>query len=412
MTGIAISKRMRVVFAGGGSGGHVYPLLAVAEALKMKAQKQGIELELFYVGPSDHSRELFTSSGVTVAPILAGKIRRYFSIANLFDIPKFLIGSIQAMAKIFSLMPDAVFSKGGTGAFPVVFASWFFRIPVIIHESDAVPGMNNSISSIFAKKILLSFKKTLSYFPPPKGIVVGNPTRPHLDTSPKNPEEAKRVLGLDPQKPAVVFIGGSQGAQVINEFVLENLEELLKKIQIIHQTGQENFTEVERLAKTIFPDAARLVEPKEAEVKPRQNIMGDEAIPEEKPKVRPYWITPYLEDELGLVFQAADVVVSRAGSGSISTIAAFGKPSILIPIYGSANDHQRINAYEYAGTGAAVVIEEQNLAHALFLEELEKIMTDKARMEGMASAAKAFLKPDAAENIATEIFSICNLKIS
>lgn len=412
MTTAVASKRIRIVLAGGGSGGHTYPLLAVADALKSDAQRQGIELELFYVGPSDHSRERFAASGVTVVPILAGKVRRYFSIANLFDIPKFVVGSLQAMVKIFLLMPDAVFSKGGTGAFPVVFAGWFYRIPVVIHESDAVPGMNNSISSVFAKKILVSFEKTLAYFPPPKGVMVGNPTRSDLDTAPKNQEEAKRALGLDPSEPAAVFIGGSQGAQAINEFVLGNLDELLKKTQIIHQTGQENFAEVERLAKTAFPGVARLAMPAEAEIRPKQDVAGDVTIPNEKPKTKRYQIVPYLEKELGPVFQAADVVVSRAGSGSISTIAAFGKPSILIPIYGSANDHQRVNAYEYAGTGAAVVIEEQNLVHTLFLEEFERIITNTTRIESMKTAAKAFVRPDAARMIAAEIFSICGLKIS
>src|SRR6266481_9743294 len=134
-------RNITILFTGGGSGGHLYPLLAVVDELTRICREDYIALEAYYMGPQDKFRPLIESRGMKTIWISGGKWRRYFSIENFFDIPKMFIGLIQAMIKMFFIMPDAIFSKGGTGALPVIVAGWFYRIPIIIHESDATPGV-------------------------------------------------------------------------------------------------------------------------------------------------------------------------------------------------------------------------------------------------------------------------------
>src|SRR3989344_2424531 len=155
----------RIVLTGGGSAGHIYPLLAVADSLKRLAIDYGMVLELYYMGPADGYAEEIEADDIHIRTVFAGKLRRYFSLQNLVDAPKFFIGLVQAFWKLFWLMPDAIFSKGGTGALPVVLAGWFYRIPVMIHDSDSVPGLTNIISAKLASRIGVSFEHALKFFP-------------------------------------------------------------------------------------------------------------------------------------------------------------------------------------------------------------------------------------------------------
>ena len=201
-----ILQKFRVVLTGGGSGGHTYPLLAVAEALRERASKMQFELDLTYLGPNDASAvELFKKAGVTVKSVAAGKIRRYLSFQNITDIPKFFIGFFQALWKLYVIMPDVIFSKGGTGAFPVVIAGWFYRIPVVIHDSDAKPGLTNIASSFFSKRILVSFDAAKKYFNPNITSRTGVPVRHALFANPTTKELAKETLGFDPAKPSAPY---------------------------------------------------------------------------------------------------------------------------------------------------------------------------------------------------------------
>lgn len=378
----------RILLTGGGSGGHVYPLLAVAEALKkiVSAGDTNNELELIYLGPADAYSELLAQTGIKIYRLTAGKIRRYATgiPQNILDIPRFFWGLIQAFWKMFWLMPDAVFSKGGTGALAVVIAAWFYRVPVVIHDSDAIPGLTNLVSNFFARRVAISFEAARKYFHPAKTVLTGNPIRRRLLDKKIPPAAAKENLGFDPQAPLLLVLGGSQGAQRINDFVVIALKELLSRTQILHQTGKANYAEVKKLTSAVLLD-----------------------IPVQQQAASRYHAVPYLEDEeLVNALSAADVVASRAGSSSIFEIAAFGKPAILIPITESANDHQRANAYEFAATGAATVIEEQNLQPPIFLRELNSILNNPAQAEKMCQASRGFWKPEAAELIAKEILSL------
>ena len=370
----ASRENLKIVLTGGGSGGHVYPLIAVVEAISKMAIQEKRIVELHYLGPKDEWSERLKSFGIETHSIIGAKLRRYFSPLNFFDFFKFFIGLVQALGKLLFLMPDVIFSKGGTGGLAVIIAGWFYRIPIVIHESDAVPGATNSASAKFASKICVSFDAALAHFNPKKTILTGNPIRSEILGDLMMQRDAKEHLGFNPAGSFTLILGGSQGSERINNFILSNLEAILKETQVLHQTGRNNYEEVRRLSQTF--DKSR------------------------------YKALLYLEKELKAALTAADLVISRAGSGVIFEAAALGKPMLLIPLKGSANDHQRANAYEVMKTGAAVVIEEQNLLGTIFLNQLRQILSNPDVSNKMSAAARQFFKPSAAEVIAREIFGL------
>lgn len=373
---------LRIVLAGGGTGGHIYPLLAVTDALKNIAQKKDISLQLYYLGPHGDYDELLKTHGLTLRRIASAKIRRYSILRSIVDVPRFALSLLQAIIQLFRIMPDAIFSKGGPGAFPVVFAGWIYRIPSLIHESDAVPGVANRLSSIFAYRIAVGFEHGLQSFRPEKTAWVGNPVRPGLIEGKPDQKIAKESLGFKGLEPLVVILGGSQGSQRLNEFVLTNLQEFLTLSQVLHQTGKRNYEETAKLAQI----ALREIPPV---------ISSDHR----------YQASAFFDDNLKSVLAAADVIVGRAGAGSVTEIAAFGKPAILIPLEESANDHQRENAFEFAKSGGAVVIEENNLLPTVFFEQLKLILSPE-QLQKMRVASAAFFKPGAAELIAEELLAL------
>jgi len=373
------NTKFRLVLAGGGSGGHVYPMLAVLDAFQNRFRELNLPVEVTRMGPNDGYDVLFKNRGVYISHVSGGKLRRYLSLANFTDIPKFFIGFLQALFKLYFIMPDVIFSKGGTGALPVVVAGWFYRIPVAIHESDANPGLTNLFSAFFAKKIFVSFERATGSFYPGKTEVVGSPLRGEMITGATTKELAKETLGFSSSDPLLLVLGGSQGSTRINDFVLANLMALAKETQVLHQTGIANFAEVQKLSHAALVDES---------FKNRYQPIG------------------YFEKNMGLALTAADLVITRAGSNVIFEIAAFGVPAILVPLAESANGHQRINAYEFAKTGAAVVIEEGNLLPGIFFGQLKAILGDADLRAKMSAAAKGFFKPGAAEKIAQTLLQL------
>ena len=378
-------KKLRILLTAGGTGGHIYPILAIAGQLRILAVPKGIDLELRYFGAPGPYQDILESNGIKVSKILSSKLRRYFSLKNFLDAPKFVFSFFQALFKIFWFMPEAVFSKGGPGALAVVMASRFYRLPIVIHESDAVPGLTNRLSARSAKIIFTAFKKAAQYFPPEKIILVGNPIRTNILENIPDRESAKKAFGFNPTEPVILVIGGSQGALRINNFIADNLGEILDSVQVIHQAGPANFPEVKKETDFLL------------------RSLGDFY------KNR-YYLVGYLEEikDLRAAFAAADLVLSRAGSGAIFEIAAFSKPAILIPLEEAAGDHQRMNAYEYAETGAAIVIEENNLKPGIFLLQVQKILAEPELKAKMSQAAKNFSKPEAAKIIAEEILKLAS----
>ena len=364
---------MKILFTGGGTGGHVVPIIAIVrEIRKIYLEK---DLQFFFLGPKDEvSSTLLSQEGIKVKTILAGKIRRYISgkafFQNFIDICiKIPIGILQSFFYIFFLSPDLIFSKGGFGSIPGVFAGKLLFVPIFLHESDTTPGFANKLLRGFALEIFASFPKT-ECFSLKKLILVGNPIRRELLKGSK--EEAKSLFKLNSRatavKPVILILGGSQGAQRINDEILEILPRLLENFEVIHQCGKNNYATIKAELKLII----------NKDLEPF------------------YHLYPFLkESELRQAYAAADLIVSRAGSGSIFEIAAVGKPSILIPLSESAQNHQVKNAYTYQESGACLVMEENNFTSHFFLEKLKSLFTDPEALKKMSEEAKGFSRPEA-----------------
>lgn len=371
---------MRILFTGGGTGGHIFPLVAVARELKKLNSSQSEPLELFYLGPDDDfAFQALTQEGIRCEKISAGKLRRYADFQNFLDMFSVIGGIFQCLWKLLKIMPDVVFSKGGYGSIPVVFVSRLYFIPIIIHESDSVPGLANRIGAKFAKKIAVSFARTLKFFPPGKTALIGHPVRREILNYEKN--QARKDLGLNPDFPVILFLGGSQGAQRINEIILRILQKLEDIAETIHQCGSKNYDEYKQDVEIVWNKPVEIFSH--------------------------YHLFSFLDEKTySQALAASDLVISRAGAGTIFEIAAAQKPSILIPLAGSASDHQRVNAYEYAKIGAAEIIEEANLTPNLFLSQIENLLKNTEKMRLMAQRAKSFVNLDAAMIIAREIVEL------
>lgn len=377
------TKTIRIVCTGGGSGGHIYPMLAVIDELRKILSTDefaGSHTAMYYLGSPEEYAAEFTHRNIVIKHIASFKMRRYASVQNILDTIKAPFALLQALWHLFWIMPDVVFSKGGSGSVPVVLAAFFFRIPIFVHESDSIPGLSNRIAFPLAARVGLSFEKTLSFVSGKKVAVVGNPIRGSLIENIGGPhsQKAKSVFGFDAQVPLVLILGGSQGSARINDFAIDNAHTLVRSVQVLHQTGAFNFQNA----------------------KSELAVATKDFIPAERNR---YKIVDYLHDEMIEALLAADVVVSRAGSGAIFEIAAFGKASILIPLKEAAQNHQFYNAYEYTHAGACSVIEEENLKPGIFMQELIRILEDAPTKTAMEQAAKKFARPQAAFTIAREI---------
>jgi UDP-N-acetylglucosamine--N-acetylmuramyl-(pentapeptide) pyrophosphoryl-undecaprenol N-acetylglucosamine transferase len=365
---------VRVLFVGGGSGGHFYPLVAIAERLNSLANPPA----LYYAGPDAYDPEALKAVGMRFVRILSGKQRCYHSILNILDLFKLFFGLILAFIKLFFIYPDVIVSRGGYTSVPVLLAGAFFRIPIIIHESDAVMGKAHRIGIKFARHIVTTYEET--EMPPTKAVLqrFGIPIRSALLKGPDH--NAIEHLRIDPDRPVLLIMGGSQGAERINSLVLDSLDELLAEFTVIHQTGKKNFDVCTLSAKTLIPDEAVRIH------------------------YHPY---PFLDQStLNDAYHLSQIVISRAGSTSIYEIALHGKPSIIIPIPEDISHDQRTNAYAYARTGAASVIEEKNLSDGLLCSEINRIMQNEGLYSSMANAASAFGKADSAERIRDLVLKI------
>lgn len=371
---------MRILFTGGGTGGHVYPLVAIAREIRRLYPKNN--LEFFYVGPKEElATILLSQEDFIIKTIASGKIRRYFSFQNIIDaVFKIPFAILQSYFYLMFIKPHLVFSKGGSGSFAVAYAAKLLKIPVFLHESDVMPGLSNQKASKWAEKIFTSFEKT-EYFDPSKTIFTGNPIRKEILEGDR--QAGGEVFSLTFSKPVFLIIGGSQGAESLNEFILETLNTLLKNYELIHVAGRQNFEETK----------------KEAQVVIDENLE------------KYYHIYAFLDEEMTKqAYAVADIIVSRSGSGSIFEIAAAGKPSILVPLPSSAGNHQAKNAYAYSETGSCLVLEQENLTPNFFMENVRLLLLHPEKLEQMKQAALAFSRPLAARAIAREILEFLMLR--
>ncbi|MCX6719118.1 MAG: UDP-N-acetylglucosamine--N-acetylmuramyl-(pentapeptide) pyrophosphoryl-undecaprenol N-acetylglucosamine transferase [Candidatus Taylorbacteria bacterium] len=373
---------MKILFTGGVTGGHFYPIIAVAQAVREHAKERRILPPLLYfMAPTKYNPRALFDNELEFISIPAGKMRRYFSLLNFIDILKTAFGCIMAIFKIYMLYPDVVFGKGGYGSFPALVAARMLRIPVIIHESDSKPGRVNAWASRFARKIALSYPDAARYFgkkvDKDRIAYTGNPVRKEIVQPLLN--GAAEFLGLEIGVPVIVILGGSQGAAAVNDVILQALPELLGRFQVIHQTGRANIEEIRSTTSVILKD---------------------------DPHASRYHPFDYL-NELTLRMSAgvAEIIISRAGS-TIFEIAAWGVPSIIIPLPSSVSHDQTTNALTYAQSGAASIIEENNLSAHILLEEINRIHDNPAISAKMKDRAKAFARSDSADVLADAILDI------
>lgn len=366
----------RIVLVGGGSGGHFYPLMAVAERLNDRVAV-GEDLELYYMGPEPYKQADLTARHIQFIKIPTGKRRKYFSVLNFIDTFKIFFGTFFAIWQLYKIYPDVVFSKGGYTSVPVVLAAWLLRIPIMIHESDTKAGSANKLGGRFARYIALGFDDAAKYFPANKVALTGIPLR-KIFLSPA--DDAITKLGLPTELPLLFVTGGSIGAQRINNLILESLDDLLPNYTILHQTGEPNEEEVRQTA---------------AELITNSDLLSH------------YFVKGSLTgEEMHLAQSAAAIIISRAGTGTIFEIAQKGKPAILIPIPEDVSHDQRTNAYAYARAGAGSVLEEQNLTDGLLSAEINRIMNNSDVYQAMHDAALTFAGGDAALTIANTLIEI------
>lgn len=218
---------MKIVLAGGGSGGHFYPLIAITQSIRdIVKEKSLLQIKIYYLASSPYNAGVLFDNEIEFHKIYGGKIRRYFSLQNAIDIFLTGIGFVTTFFKVFSIFPDVVISKGGFMSLPVVFAAHILGIPIIIHESDSVPGRANLWAAKYATKIAVSYQEAASFFDKKKVAWTGNPLRKEILTPLK--EGAAEYLKLEANIPTIVIVGGSLGAQVLNNAVLDSLKNLLE----------------------------------------------------------------------------------------------------------------------------------------------------------------------------------------
>lgn len=370
---------MKIVFTGGGTAGHILPILAIVR--EIKANYTDLKFIPYYIGPKpdEYILNLLKEEGIKIKIIITGKLRRYFSFKIFLDFLKIPIGLTQAFFLLFFLGPDLIFSKAGYGSFSVAFWANLFNIPFFLHESDAVLGLAAEIESKWAQEIFFSFplndfntsnkdQKTFLQ----KGIVIGNPIRKEILGGSR--EEAQKIFNLQNKKPVILILGGSQGAQKINEVILDVLPAFLRSFELIHQTGSRNFSEIKKEVDAILVD---------------EDLKKN------------YHFYPFLDEySLKQALAVADFVVSRAGAGAIFEIAAAGKPAFLIPLSHSSRNHQLKNAYFFVRSGGGEIIEEINLTSHFLLTKLEHIFSRPDLLVEMIENSKNFSRPNAAKVVA------------
>lgn len=372
--------KYRILLVGGGSGGHIFPLKAVARELIETNRERGADLELMALAESDKWRSDFESIGVKFKKISFSKFRQVergrINFLAFLNIPLALIQSLWA---VFIFMPDLVFSKGGFASVIPSLASKLYFIPLFIHESDAVPGLANRFLAGFSNKIFISFEDSAGFFDKRNTVLSGNPVRKDLAAADKN--QAAGHFNLRSDRKTILFLGGSQGAVPINDLVLAGLVPLAGEFQIIHQTGDKNLEKIKQEAEKI-------------------KIEGSESYGrgiEEN-----YRVYGFLnEEDLKNAYALSDVIVARAGANLIFEISSVGKPAIIIPYKYSAGNHQKANAAEFARFGA-VVLEEANLKPHILMDQIKHLMNPEVAA-AVSQKIKEFVKPDAASIITQEI---------
>lgn len=335
----------KIILTGGGTAGHVTPNLALLPELT----KHGYEV-LYIGGKRGMEADMVRKAGIAYKGISTGKLRRYFDLKNFTDPFRVIKGFFDARSIIADFKPNVVFSKGGFVAVPVTVAAWVCGVPVISHESDMTPGLANRIAAPFAKRICCNFPETVDLLPKGKAVLSGSPIRAELLEGSR--DRGLELLGFDGQKPVLLIIGGSLGAQHINTAVRHILDKLLMRFDIVHICGKGN-------------------------------------IDESKSGLAGYRQFEFVGEDLKDLFAAADIFISRAGANAICELLALRKPNLLIPLTAAASrGDQILNAESFEKQGFSAVLKEEDMTDDTLLEAVDRLWTDRAGYIETMSASK------------------------
>lgn len=370
-------RQTRIVIAGGGTGGHVQPAIAVASVLRQRAP-----VALTWIGSSSGiEQETARSQEILFHAIPTGKLRRYFSLHTILDAVRIPFGILRARLLLRSLKPDVVFSTGGFVSVPTVVAAWLAGIPIVTHEQTATIGLANKINARLADRIALAYVQTGELLPNAgdRLVVTGNPVRGELSGG--DGERGRSALGFSDALPIIYITGGSLGAQAINQTIQQSLPELVKSAQIVHQCGPA----------AMNGDYPRLLEA-------RANLPTD---------LRDrYVVRERIRPELADIYACTDLVIGRSGGGTVAELALLGKPSILIPLPGTSSDEQTRNAQVLANAGGAILLPQSELSPERLTHQVAALIADPDHRAKMANAAKSVAMPDAAQRLAQEILTL------
>ncbi len=325
----------KIVLTGGGTAGHVTPNIALIPALK----DAGYDIE--YIGSyAGIEKQLIEDQGIPYHGVATGKFRRYFDLRNVTDIFNVFKGLRESKKLLKEISPDVVFSKGGFVAVPVVRAAGKLGIPCVIHESDMTPGLANKLCIPVASRICCNFPETLEHMPKDKALLTGSPIRQELTRGDR--DKGLEFIGFNGNKPILMVIGGSQGAQSVNETVRESLPKLQNVFDVVHLCGKDKV----------------------------DNMMLD---------IDGYKQYEYIKDELKDIFAAADIVISRAGANAICEILELKKPNVLIPLSAGSRGDQILNAESFEASGFSEVIREDALDPSMLTETVMKVYNDREK---------------------------------
>ena len=356
---------MRIACVGGGTGGHVFPGIAVIEELK----KHQSNLEILWIGSGKQlERDIISRFDIPYYAVPSGKLRRYFSLQNLIDIFRLAAGFFASLLLLRRLRIDILFSKGGYVAVAPVIAASMLRIPIVTHESDRDPGLATRIISRFADTVLLPYEQTrVDYFESsPKDVeVTGNPVRSEVLRGVA--DRGRKMFGIESDLPIVLVLGGSQGARQINDLIRESRDELLEHAVVVHQMGRLDY----------------------------------------EPSSIPNYITaPIFNEEFPDILAAADLVISRAGAGTVWENGTTGKAAVLIPLgSGSSRGDQMRNAELFVQAGAAYSLQGEEADSTRLLELSLRLLDDPQLRQEMGANALKLCDTRAAQRIAEILLS-------
>ncbi|MBO6572358.1 MAG: undecaprenyldiphospho-muramoylpentapeptide beta-N-acetylglucosaminyltransferase [Balneola sp.] len=362
----------RILIAAGGTGGHVYPAIAIADAIK----NENAGSEILFVGTKDHMEwKAVPKAGYKIKSVWISGFHRRLTLKNMLFPLKLVTSIVQSFGIVSSFKPQVMVSCGGYAAGPVGWVAGKRGVKVVIQEQNSFPGVTNRMLAKFASRIFTAFKEAAKYLPSDKIVESGNPTRNTLDKVEK--KVGLNSFNFDDSKPVLMVLGGSGGARSINEAVKENLDKL-SDLQVIWQCGSR------------YIDALM----KEVDLENNKNIR----------------LTAFI-DNMPEAYAAADLIVSRAGASSCSEFMMTGKPSVLIPSPNVAGDHQTQNAQSMVDAGASELLKDADAVNAL-PELVHSLIKNQEKLKEMNKAALKLAKPDAAKMIAKEILELAKSKNS